>query len=86
MILRVTDTADTVKFEVIDHGPGMSKETQENLFSRFGKGDTPSDLKGSGLGLFISKWFIESQGGEVGFQSASKAGSTFWLVLPRNKN
>ncbi|HUJ29623.1 MAG TPA: ATP-binding protein, partial [Myxococcales bacterium] len=39
--------------------------------------------QGSGLGLALTKWLVEAQGGTVGVRSAPGGGSVFHAVLPR---
>jgi signal transduction histidine kinase len=71
---------------VRDQGPGIPLEDQAHLWDQFrrGKGaDAQSGrAEGLGLGLYLCKQLIERQGGQVGLESQSGAGSTFWLRLP----
>ena len=52
---------------VRDQGIGMCKEETENLFTRFyrAKNDTTTQITGTGLGLYLTKYFIEAHGGRV---------------------
>ena len=69
---------------VEDNGLGISKAEQSRIFDKFfrGNGMAKKQTIGTGLGLFIAKAAIESSGGEIGFQSEKKKGSTFWFTLP----
>ncbi len=77
---------DRAIIEVEDEGPGVSDENIPRLFTpfdRLGKGGT-NGVKGTGLGLALSKRLVESMGGEIGFHNreGSGGGSVFWFSLP----
>jgi signal transduction histidine kinase len=72
---------DEVRFEVVDQGPGISKEHQVGLFEKFFR--VPgSPTGGSGLGLFIAKGLVQAHGGRIGVDSAPGRGATFWFTVP----
>lgn len=70
-----------VFFSIIDNGPGISKEDQEKLFQRFTQVGKKS-RQGWGLGLAISKEFIQAQGGKIWVESEIGQGSKFIFSLP----
>jgi PAS domain S-box-containing protein len=70
-----------VVFSIIDHGPGISEEDQERLFQRFSQVGKKS-RHGWGLGLAISKEFIQAQGGKIRVESREGEGSKFSFTLP----
>jgi len=84
VIVDVTEKNGFGRIEVRDRGPGVSQELQSRLFTKFAQGSSPTTYKGSGLGLFVSKWFIESQSGELGCESGEQ-GSCFWFSLPTKR-
>jgi CheY-like chemotaxis protein len=74
-------TADTItmRFEVKDSGIGMTQEQIERVFRPFEQGDDSTKRKygGTGLGLTITKNFIEIMGGELMVESTIGLGSRF---------
>jgi signal transduction histidine kinase len=71
---------------VQDQGPGIPGEEQERIWERFyhAKGIAVQhelDLS-LGLGLYLSRAFIEGHQGSVGVQSDPGHGTTFWFTLP----
>src|SRR6185312_4061511 len=77
-------TSQRVRVEVVDHGPGISPQFRQKIFTLFTQGDA-SDSRpkgGTGLGLAISKALIEQMGGEIGFAANVGAGTTFFFELP----
>ena len=70
--------------EVVDRGIGISKKEQSKIFDRFYRvGDELTrETKGTGLGLALVKYIMESHGGEVLVDSQIGVGSKFSLVLP----
>jgi signal transduction histidine kinase/CheY-like chemotaxis protein len=71
-------------FSVTDTGPGISKENQERLFQPFQQADSSirREYGGSGLGLNISKHFIEMHSGKIWVESELGKGTAFTFTLP----
>jgi signal transduction histidine kinase len=85
--VRVSASVDgdgMVTLQVRDTGIGIAAEDQPRLFQEFGQVPNPlqSRVRGTGLGLSLSKRLGEFLGGEVGVISAPGQGSTFWLRIP----
>ncbi len=74
----------TVRFAVADTGIGIAPEFHHAIFHDFAQIDSPIQkrLRGSGLGLSLSKRLAELLGGSVALQSALGRGSTFSVTLP----
>ena len=72
--------SDKVKFSVVDKGLGIEKQYLKEIFTRYFR--VPgTNTEGNGLGLSISKEFIEAQGGTIGVESEIGVGSTFYFIL-----
>jgi signal transduction histidine kinase len=73
-----------VEISVSDNGIGMTKETMAKLFKLDANLTTrgTENEKGTGLGLFLCKEFIEKHGGKIWVESVSGKGSTFKFTLP----
>ncbi|MCA4920995.1 MAG: response regulator [Roseomonas sp.] len=75
---------ERLRLEVRDTGPGISPENQRLIFKDFVQiaSMTQSEALGTGLGLAITSRLVKQMGGEIGCQSNSGAGSTFWIAIP----
>jgi signal transduction histidine kinase len=75
---------DRVEFAVSDTGIGIAREHLPALFADFVQIDTriQKRLRGTGLGLSLSKKFAELLGGSVGVTSQEGHGSRFSVVIP----
>lgn len=82
--VRAWSENDTVLVSVSDTGPGIAPEDQQRLFEPFQQVDsfTHNSHGGSGLGLSISKRFVEMHGGRIWLESEVGAGTTFTFCLP----
>ena len=73
-------------FEVQDTGIGIPPKDQARIFDRFHRvtlGSTEGDeVRGLGLGLYLSKAIAEAHGGEISVSSQEGVGSTFSLIMP----
>ena len=75
---------ETVRFSVIDSGPGIPPEDLERIFDRFWQADS-ADRRGAGLGLAIVKAIVSAHGGTIGVSSAIGSGSTFLFRPARSR-
>lgn len=67
---------------VLDEGVGIPEEEQTHLFERFYRSAGTNDVKGLGLGLYVTRRVVEAHGGEVGVRSTVGKGSEFFFTLP----
>jgi signal transduction histidine kinase len=82
--IRLSDRDGWVVLDVIDTGMGISPQDQEQLFTRFYRVTEVAhgDMRGIGLGLYVTKSIVEAHSGEIQVVSAEGAGSTFSILLP----
>jgi signal transduction histidine kinase len=82
--VRLRRRFDDAWIEVQDHGIGIPREEQRHVFDRFHRVGTGlvHDVKGSGLGLSITRHVVEAHGGSVHVDSEPGGGSTFTIRLP----
>lgn len=71
-------------FYVKDTGVGIPQENMNIIFKRFRQGNESNtrSYEGSGLGLSISKAYVEMLGGKIWVESEVKKGSTFFFTIP----
>ncbi|GGK57304.1 MULTISPECIES: PAS domain S-box protein [Flavobacteriaceae] len=75
---------DYLEFYIKDTGIGIPKERQEAIFERFIQADIDDKMarQGAGLGLSITKAYVEMLGGKIWVESEEGIGSTFYFTLP----
>ena len=73
-----------LEFYVIDTGIGIPFDMKEEIFGRFRQVNEalPCNSEGSGLGLNISRVYVEMLGGTIWVKSDKNAGSKFFFTLP----
>jgi PAS domain S-box-containing protein len=77
---------ETLEVYVKDTGIGIRKDRQEAIFERFIQADINDKMarQGAGLGLSISKAYVEMLGGKIWVVSEEGFGTTFYFTLPYN--
>jgi signal transduction histidine kinase len=86
LIVKLTDLGSRTRFEVTDHGSGISEEELPFIWQRYykAKSSGPTRKKvGTGLGLAIAKEILELHSARYGVDSAVGQGTTFWFELNR---
>jgi signal transduction histidine kinase len=68
-----------VRIDVIDNGPGIAADRHQSIFQPF---QTTKGLRGTGLGLAVTKRIIEEHGGRIRLESVAGRGATFSVILP----
>jgi len=84
IFIESRESGEFIEISIRDQGIGMTPEECENLFTRFyrAKNDTTAKVAGTGLGLYLTRYFIEAHYGRVEVVSAKGEGSTFKIFLP----
>jgi PAS domain S-box-containing protein len=79
---------DYLEFFVSDTGTGIPRSRQKAVFERFIQADIDDKMaiQGAGLGLSISKAFVEMLGGKIWLESKLGKGSTFYFTIPYDKS
>ena len=72
-----------VTFQVKDQGIGIPLEEKQLLFQSFYRATNVGSISGSGLGLHITKKFVELHQGSITFKSEVNKGSIFRVNLPQ---
>lgn len=82
--VRSEEKDSRVVVQIIDHGNGIPADELSNIFMKFfrSKNAKSSPIKGSGLGLYLAKYFIELHQGRISVESSLGEGSTFTVELP----
>jgi len=77
-------TAEVIEVAVTDTGVGIAPEDQAAVFEEFRQvgTDIAAKAQGTGLGLALTRRFVELHGGSIGLESAPGKGSTFTFTLP----
>jgi two-component system sensor histidine kinase KdpD len=81
---RVRRAGESLRFEVLDRGPGVPPEARARIFEPFhrAEGDTHTGAAGAGLGLAIATGLAASMRGQVAFEARDGGGSIFSLTVP----
>lgn len=82
--IAVSRDEDNVCLSITDSGPGISDHDLPHVFERFYRSNLPAHRRGSGLGLYIARGFIEAFGGriKVARSSGGEQGASVSIVLP----
>ncbi|HEX9144320.1 MAG TPA: ATP-binding protein, partial [Candidatus Binatia bacterium] len=78
---------EAVRISIIDTGIGIAPESQETIFEEFRQvgRDYSKKREGTGLGLTLTRKFVELHGGKIWVESEVGKGSTFTFTLPLNQ-
>lgn len=71
------------RIDVTDTGIGIEESEQAKVFSRFYRSESVKEKEGVGIGLYLAREIISSEGGYIKLTSEPGKGSTFSVFLPR---
>lgn len=83
VIVKSWDDENWVYITIADNGVGIPSQDLEHIFDKFYrvKNDSVHKIKGSGLGLYLVKYFVELHGGEIIAKSELNSGTEFQIKL-----
>lgn len=81
--IYVQDAINFIRIDIKDNGIGIDKNEFNNIFKRFYRSEEVQELEGSGVGLYLSRKILESQGGNIIVSSQKGEGSKFSLFLTK---
>ena len=79
---QLSTSGDVATLKVKDQGIGIAPEDMDRLFVRFSRGSNPTDVPGTGLGLYLARELARLHKGEIVAASKPGEGSEFCLSLP----
>ncbi len=84
VLLEISASSDTLRFDISDSGIGVKEENIGRLFNSFDQFDQDKNRKieGTGLGLAITKNLVDLMGGSIGVESRYGEGTTFRIEIP----
>jgi signal transduction histidine kinase len=84
VVIQVERQGDQLLYRVSDTGIGIAKDQLENIFAEFRQADATiaRQFGGTGLGLSLTKKFVEMHGGRIRVESEEGTGSTFIFSVP----
>jgi PAS domain S-box-containing protein len=82
--ISVSRHGEAIRVAITDHGPGIPKAFRNRVFQKFAQADPCAARQsgGTGLGLSIAKMIVEKHGGQIGFETETDVGTTFYFDLP----
>jgi signal transduction histidine kinase len=81
--LKASGDDEKATIIVVDNGPGIAAEQQEQVFARFHKTGAARGEAALGLGLPLTRQFVEAHGGTVELESALGKGTSITITIPR---
>ena len=81
--VSLQETINFIRIDIKDSGIGIDKSEFNNIFKRFYRSEKVKEVEGSGVGVYLSRKIIESQGGNIIVSSKIGQGSKFSLFLTK---
>ena len=86
--VRAEPTSEqSVRFEVIDQGPGVPEDQREEIFREFTQlsARPTGGERSTGLGLCLAKHLVTAHGGRIGVENVEGGGACFWFTVPQTQ-
>ena len=84
--IQIEENDNFVCISIIDQGKGLSEDKLSQMFIPFNRlGAEKTSVKGTGIGLALSKRLIEIMDGKIGVSSEVGKGTRFWFEIPKAK-
>lgn len=82
---EINGDIQNLSMRISDTGYGIKKDDFDKMFTKFNRLDDATDnaIEGTGLGLVITKKYVDSMGGKIWFESEYGAGTIFFIELPQ---
>lgn len=81
--IKVAEYEMFIRIDISDTGIGIREEEAAKIFTRFYRSYSVSHMEGVGIGLYLAREIISSQGGYIKLSSTIGEGSTFSVFLPK---
>ncbi|HET9335416.1 MAG TPA: PAS-domain containing protein [Sphingomicrobium sp.] len=81
--LKASGDEDEAAIIIVDDGPGIDPEQQDQVFARFHRSGAARGEAALGLGLPLTRQFVEAHGGTVELESALGEGTSVTITIPR---
>jgi len=83
----INELQDHISVSIKDSGIGIPPEDHSRIFQKFFRASSASkhNIRGTGLGLYITERIVKDHQGELNFVSRPNKGSTFSVILPKPK-
>lgn len=87
VLVKVFFENKKIILQVVDEGPGVRREEREKIFEKYFRG-TNRQIKGTGLGLYLTRQIVKQHGGQISLKNNDPNGSIFEMQfkIPKNNN
>lgn len=82
VVVESKATKELLAIKVIDHGLGIPESDRKNIFKRFYRASNVSNIEGTGLGLNITRKYLQLLGGSIEFSSEPGVETVFSITIP----
>ena len=80
VLLRIFETNKEIHLQVVDEGPGIPARDKDRIFEKYYRGSSER-IKGTGLGLYLTKKIIQAHRGFINMGTNLSRGSIFEIIL-----